>query len=323
MREIDLIEMLAVVHGSTPFTADAEILPNPNGGFTAVSMDSFSEQEDFLTGLSPVQMGRQMSVGAVSDLLACGVQPQFLVQNWSYDPDHSLEFYRQVAAGIQQVLEHYGAKCVGGDVGTADHWQWTATVIGNAAAPIARKASRRVPFNLYATGPMGEANAAVFIHQPLPPVAFHLPVPSNALFATDTSGGFLDALQNFNRANQGLLLDVYCDKALSPRVREWLPASAEPGWALVGGVGEYELVFALSKDEPMPPQVLKIGEGFFVDSADNVIKIHTADGHCGILRPLPDYRDIPPDQWLSATATCWQSMFSYRSIDGVQIGPRE
>ncbi len=310
MRENDLIETLASVHGSSPFTADAEFLPNSDGGYTVMSMDSFSESEDFLTGLSSEQMGRQMAAGAVSDLLACGVQPQYLIQNWSYDSDHSLEFYRQVAVGIQQVLEHYGATCVGGDIGTAAHWQWTATVVGNAAAPIARKASRRTPFNLYATGPMGEANAAVFIHHPLPPFALHSPIPSKALFATDTSGGFLDALQNFNRANNGLELDVYCDRALSPRVRDLLPATAEPGWALVGGVGEYELVFALPKDASEPHDDLLIGKGSFVDSADNVIRLHTADGHCGILRSLPDYRDIPSEQWLDATASCWQSMFS-------------
>jgi thiamine monophosphate kinase len=310
MREIDLIETLAAVHGSTPFTADAEILPNPSGGFTVASTDSFSETEDFLTGLTPEQTGRQMAYGAVSDLLACGVQPRFLLQNWSTDADHPLEFYRDVATGIQQVLEHYGATCVGGDVGTSDHWQWTATVIGYSSAPVTRQAARRVPFNLYATGPMGEANAAVFLNQPLPPAVFRAPVPTDALFATDSSGGFLDALQNFHRANHGLLLDVYLERALSSRVRQWLPPGAEPGWTLVGGVGEYELVFALPKDASAPPNVLKIGEGSFTDSADNVIRLHATDGRRGTLRPLPDYRDIPPSQWVEATASCGQSLFA-------------
>lgn len=52
-----------------------------------------------------------------------------------------------------------------------------------------RVASQRIDFDLYATGFLGAANAAVFLVRALPEPKLRAPVPSSAIFATDTSGG--------------------------------------------------------------------------------------------------------------------------------------
>ena len=96
MLESNFIETLSKIHGDTPYLADAEIILNANG-FELVSMDSFSEQEDFLTGLPPEIVGRQMAIGACADLLACGARPETLVQSWTYDNQHDLSYYEGVA----------------------------------------------------------------------------------------------------------------------------------------------------------------------------------------------------------------------------------
>lgn len=308
MQEHELIETFANVFGNTPYLADAEILPD-HGDFALFSVDSFSEREDFFQNLTPRQIGHQMAYAACSDILACGALPEYLLQNWSCDSAHGLDFYKEVSEGINEVLQHYGAKCIGGDIGTANEWIWTATVTGHASKPIRRIASQRIDFDLYSSGPLGEANAAIFCGQKLPIFALRQPVPQNALFATDTSGGLLDALENFRRVNHGLCLDLDVNASLSPEVQKLLPAEAQVGWTLVGGIGEYELLYALPKGTACKDGI-KIGTGNFCDaSSDNHIRL-LWDGKYGVMKEAPpDYRNVPKENWLSVTAEYWAALF--------------
>ena len=306
MKETDLIEALAKVHGTQPFEADAEVV-QLGGTNLLVSTDSFSEREDFLGGLDPEAIGRVMAYGAIADILACGAKPEFLVQAWNVDEQHDEAFYARVAQGVQQVVSHYGAKVAGGDIGVAKEWCWTATVFAACASPVRRVASNRVDFDLYATGPLGAANAAVFLKRPVPEPALRAPVPSNALFATDTSGGLFDALENFRRANPSMWLEVDADRAVAPEVVRALPEGVESGWSLVGGVGEYELVFAVPRGADVG-DALKIGCGGFGSGREGEITIASGGKSGRMVSPPPDYRAIAPEDWLQATASYWTSL---------------
>ena len=307
MQEQKLIEVFSRIHGTRPFGADAEVVPF-DGTNLLVSTDSFSEREDFLFGLEPVAMGRVMAYGAIADILACGAKPDFLIQAWNIDDSHDERFYERVAQGVQQVVSHYGAKVVGGDIGTAKEWCWTATVFASSKTPVRRIASRRVDFDLYATGFLGAANVAAFLGRPVPEPALRDPVPGNALFATDTSGGLFDALENFRRVNPGVWLELDAERAVSPEVARSLPPGVEKGWALVGGVGEYELLFAVPTGMTVADAV-KIGRGGFAAQSACDFRI-MYDGKIGRMStPPPDYRSIPRENWLAETAAYWTSLW--------------
>ena len=306
MNEQAFIEALARVHGTRAFEADAEVVPF-EGTNLLVSVDSFSEREDFLSGLEPEVVGRVMAYGACADVLACGAKPEFLVQAWNVDSAHGDDFYMRVATGVQQVVAHYGAKVVGGDVGTAREWCWTATVFASCEAPVRRVASRREGFDLYTTGALGAANAAAFLGRPIPEPQLRAPVPSSALFATDTSGGLFDALENFRRVNSGMWLEVDVNRAVAPDVVKSLPEGVKPGWALVGGVGEYELLFAVPSGTCVADAV-KIGCGGFVSSGACEFRIVSGGKAGRMTSPPPDYRAIAPSEWFKATAAYWTSL---------------
>ena len=307
MNEPTFIETLSRVHGTRPFGADAEVVPF-GGTNLLVSTDSFSEREDFLLGLDPESMGRVMAYGAIADILACGANPEFLVQAWNMDESHDERFYERVAQGVQQVVSHYGAKVVGGDVGSAKEWCWTATVFATSQTPVRRVASQREDFDLYATGLFGAANVAAFLGRPIPEPSLRDPVPRNALFATDASGGLFDALENFRRVNAGILIEVDVERALAPGIAYGLPAGVEPGWALVGGVGEYELLFAFPHGERVEGAIL-VGRGGFGDfEHDGSVRVVCGSRTGHVVSPPPDYRAISRENWLDATATYWQSL---------------
>ena len=305
--EQSLIEMFSRIHGTRPFGADAEVVPF-EGTNLLVSTDSFSEREDFLFGLEPETMGRVMAYGAIADILACGMKPDFLVQAWNIDDSHDERFYERVAQGVQQVVSHYGAKVVGGDVGTAKEWCWTATVFASCEAPVRRVASRREAFDLYTTGLLGAANAAAFLGRTIPEPQLRAPVPSSALFATDTSGGLFDALENFRRVNPGVWLELDAERAVSPEIAWCLPPGVEKGWALVGGVGDYELLFAVPTGMTVADAV-KIGRGGFAAQSECDFRIMYGGKIGRMSTPPPYYRAIPRENWLAETASYWTSLW--------------
>lgn len=309
MNEQRMIEMFSRIHKTSPYNADAEILPLKDTNLL-VSTDSFSEREDFLFGLKPEAMGRVMAYGAITDILACGAKPEYLVQSWNIDRSHDERFYERVAIGIQEVVSNYGAKVVGGDMGVLGDWCWTATVFGESVSPVRRVASKRVDFDLYLTGSCGAANVAAFSHRPLPEPLFRDPVPRNALFATDASGGLFDALENFRRVNAGILIEVDVERALAPGIAYGLPAGVEPGWALVGGVGEYELLFAVPHSERVEGAIL-VGRGGFGDfEHDGSVRVVCGSRTGHMVSPPPDYRAIPRENWLAETASYWTSLWA-------------
>ena len=99
-----------------------------------------------------------------SDLLACGIKGEFIINSWNIDSALPQSFYEECAWGIEKVLRHYGLSCIGGDLGSASPWLWSAAAGGKITipAPVRRIASAKVPFDLYATGSFGDANHAAF-----------------------------------------------------------------------------------------------------------------------------------------------------------------
>lgn len=292
MNEHQVIQAFAKIHGLQTHRADAERF-----GGMLFSVDSFSEHEDFFANTPPEDIGHDLAVGACTDLLACGVRPEGLFQAWNLDDAHPQSYYEAVARGIEAVLAHYGARCIGGDVGGASPWCWTATVVARCppTGGVTRIAARREPFELYASGRFGAANLAVFGGQPMPRFALREPVPADALFATDSSGGFFDALENFRRVNTGMRLRL----ELSSVLPQGVPPQVDPMLTLVGGVGEYELLYAVPAGMAVPG--IRIGEGDFIDATENDFSWSCGDMAGAMSAPPPDYRGLAPEAWLPST----------------------
>ena len=79
-----MINALAAIHKTTPFGADAEVF-----GDLLLTMDSFSEKEDFFSVTPPERIGHNMAAAVLSDLLACGIRGEFLINCWNMDEKHT------------------------------------------------------------------------------------------------------------------------------------------------------------------------------------------------------------------------------------------
>lgn len=315
MQEEDFIRMIAAHHRRAPeqygglYEADAEIIRR-NGRFLVFSMDGFSESEDFFRHTAPYRTGRNMAIAAAGDLLACGVVPYGLLQQWDLDPARDPHFYEQAADGIESVLRECGAFCLGGDTGSAAPWRYGALFFAETErTPVTRKIREKRPFHLWLSGTVGDANAACFRNREMPEFELRLDaarwIADHALCATDTSGGLFDALENFRRVNPDVRFELDLDRI--PYAPEVSALPCPPEFALIGGCGEYELLFTQPEECGEPAGAVCIGCGSF--SAEPGVFFRKNGSRYGRMKnPPPDYRTVSPDQYLSVTETCFKEI---------------
>jgi thiamine monophosphate kinase len=152
-----------------PFEADAELL-DLNGALWAVTTDEFSGAEDRFTGEDLPHLGANLVVATLSDLLAVGASPRFLLQALVLPREGSEAFACGLLEGVRQALaQTEECHLCGGDLGTAADWRWCGTALGPCPKPITRcfPAGTEVA-TLWVSGSVGDANLAAFTGNPPP-----------------------------------------------------------------------------------------------------------------------------------------------------------
>ena len=237
------------------FTCDAELV-ELGGEIWGVTLDEFTPEEDRFLG-EPERLGANLATATLSDLFAAGCVPRFFLHALSLPEDTEPAFVESLARGIASRLIEADCAFLGGDSGRAPTWRYTGYAMG--VAPRNRPLTRLVPEGpqtLWITGRLGDANVAAFRGEPTP--SFELRsreaglARDHATACIDTSSGFLDAVWCLHEVNpeRRFLVDVDrlpLDPVLGPFSRETgIPAGA----ALLGGAGEYELLFTTPADLP-------------------------------------------------------------------------
>ena len=255
MNEARLIRLLTEGFPRSPrqqnelFGADAELL-RFGDDLLAVTIDEFSPEEDLFTCGAPDALGANLAVATLSDLLAVGAEPEFFLQSVVLPHDADDAFAAALARGIRAVLAAAGCSLAGGDVGRAATWRFCGCAIGRV--PGGRAVTRVLPtgeHTLWVTGSLGDANVAALSGQATPPFELRLAesrlIRRHGSACVDTSGGLLDAVWQLAAVNGGMGFEVGLGLVpMAPGVAELAAGAGLPeGAALMGGAGEYELLF--------------------------------------------------------------------------------
>jgi thiamine-monophosphate kinase len=297
MLETDLIRQLAARFRRSPrqrnalFTCDAEIV-DLGGSLWGVTTDAFSPDEDCFGSANPERIGHNIAVATLSDLFAAGCQPHFYLHSLDL-PAGGESFGLRLSEGVAEVLDACGAFMLGGDLGCSGAWRCAATALGPVARP--EPLTRLLPPRaqaLYVTGSLGDANAAAL--QDLVPPEFELrlaaaeAVRRQASACIDTSDGLLNAVWQWRGVNPGFRFDLdpaaipYAPSARDTAQRVGFPLPA----FLLGGAGEYELLFAADPGAEVP-DATRVGT-VAPDSASGVFF-----GAAPLRSPPPDPRSFP------------------------------
>jgi len=297
MREYDLIRRLAAGFPRSPrqrnrlFECDAEVL-ELGRELWAITLDEFSPEEDRFTAEAPVLLGANLAVATLSDLFAAGAEPAFFLQALSLPRDVAVGFADGLMQGVRSVLDEVGCCLCGGDLGSANTWRFSGVALGRIAA-VCGPLTRRLPpgpQRLWVTGCLGDANLAVLAGVPTPRfelrIGAAMAIRRWAGACIDTSGGLADALWVLHSVNPAACIRV--DGAavpLAPGVATVARSRGlPPEAALLGGAGEYELLFAAPAE--LPPEAF----GAFEAAAATPIGRVDIEGAAGLWWVTPDGR---------------------------------
>jgi thiamine monophosphate kinase len=260
MTEYDLIRRIAAQfprsgrQANALFGCDAEVI-KIGGRWWCLTMDEFSPEEDLFTSGSPETLGANLAVATLSDLLACGAKPEFFMQGFVLPKEAADRFVDGVTGGIKKVLAAADCHMCGGDLGSAQNWRFTGFAMGPAAnnTPV----THNLPdgeYTLWVTGKLGDANFAALNGLPTPLFELRLDeskvIRSRAAACIDTSGGLIDALWLLHMRNPLLRFEIDLELVpFAPGISAFSRTRNIPAGAfLLGGAGEYELLFALPSD---------------------------------------------------------------------------
>ncbi len=257
MIEYDLIKTLASDFPRSNdqineiFTCDAELV-EIGGKIWGMSMDEFTPEEDLFYTEDNVLLGRNLVVCTLSDLFAAGVKPHFYMHTIAIPHVNGESFASKLVAGVRMVLDEVGCFLCGGDMSSATSWRYCGFAIG----PVENRPVTRIlptgPQEIWVTGDLGDANIAAMQGESVP--AFELRIKEaefireKATACIDTSGGFMDAIHMLSRVNpqSQFILDMQ-SFPYSPGVVETARELSLPNEAaLLGGAGEYELLFTVA-----------------------------------------------------------------------------
>lgn len=271
MKETDIIKAIRTHLRSCPeqrngvFESDAEVVEF-GGRLLAFTTDDFSA-EDLMSVEAPQLLGRNLAIATMSDLLAVGATPEFMMQSLVVCPEMDREALEDVSRGIQEALDEFGAVMLGGDVGLGEEWRYTGFAIGSFVDG-AISMSRKIPVDnglIVATGDFGDANGAAVTGSG--DLRFECRLDQSKRLAAspaaciDTSDGLARAIETIWELNPRIRFILDIDAIpYAPGVKALAESlSVRPEAMLFGSAGEYELVAFVS--EPHGRELLA-GGGF-------------------------------------------------------------
>lgn len=257
MKEYDLIKHMvkgfkkSPYQHNKPFECDAELV-NIDGKIWAMSIDDFSPDEDFFTSEDPSLLGSNLVTATLSDLFAAGAEPRFFLQNVSLPKSATESFTTGLMDGVRTTLEQADCALCGGDFGTAKTWRYSGFALGPVKSE--KPLTRCIPekeHTLWVTGTLGDANLAAFQDNATPRFELRLKeaevIRKYATACIDTSGGLMDAVWLIHEQSENMRLNIDIRKVPFSNgiIAASIYADFPPEAALIGGAGEYELLFTV------------------------------------------------------------------------------
>jgi len=221
--------------------------------------DEFSK-EDLFRDHDPFNLGWNVAVATISDILASGGNPLYFGHSLTLSHHWTDDFIRKFSLGTAECLKKAGASFMGGDLGTSEKWHYTGIVLGESHTPLTRRGARAGDL-IFMTGNIGAGNLEAALklyssHLALKPllnqvsVKFHLRLAESKILrkyascCIDSSDGVLKSLITLAEINEtGFEINhpEYCTEGL--RACRLLGKPKE--LLLMGECGEYELVFTV------------------------------------------------------------------------------
>jgi thiamine-monophosphate kinase len=135
---------------------DSAIMKMDSGQY-AVTTDMGLLGTHFLTD-DPVKIGKKIVTSNVTDLLASGALPKYMLVSVGFPANYKLGFVKKLYKSMDKELQKYGACIIGGDTNKSDSFVYSVTMIGKVVKPLLRSGAREGD-SVVLTGQVGNAAA--------------------------------------------------------------------------------------------------------------------------------------------------------------------
>ena len=241
-----------------PFEADCEVI-EWGDKYLLYTIDGFSAEDKFREN-DPFILGYNLSVAAISDILACGGKPLYYSHSLVINKDWDEKYLAQFTKGIKCALQHFCIDFIGGDFGTADQWNYTVVVLGETDTPLMRSGASEGDF-IYISGPIGTGNFEAMMNiytdkkllAPLlnkykiklvPRLAESRLIKKYATSCIDTSDGLCHSLLQLANSNHlGFLIENIPYHNIAQKAAVLIGKPVE--MLMLAECGEYELLFTI------------------------------------------------------------------------------
>ena len=256
---------------------DAAALAVPEGHVLQISTDTALEGVHFLATLSATEVAYRSMMAAASDLAAMGASPLACLLSLTL-PESEPTWLQAFSRGLYEACEQTGLSLVGGDT-TRGPLSVTVTVLGSTpAGQFMTRSGAQSGDRLCVSGHLGDAaaglaiskgeltvddarNASLLVDQYERPTARLMlgqTLRGCATACIDISDGVLADAEHIAAASG---VAIHIDSASLPLSEALLASVMMPqaqDWALAGG-DDYELLFTLPNDMPVPEGCSEIG----------------------------------------------------------------
>lgn len=242
---------------------DSELIQLGNQQYLFTT-DDFSK-EDLFREYDPFVLGWNLACGSISDIIASGGKPLTYSHSMVISKDWDFSFIKKFSQGVAKVLKKHSISFIGGDLGIADQWRYTASVIGEASERTVNRRGCQSGDSIFITGKIGAGNLDAvyslttsnshhhfqFNNKPNKLNTYHQlfdVISEYASCAIDTSDGVFNALLAIAEINQkGFILNHLPFLPLGLKVAKALDLSAL--LLFLGECGEYEILFTVNAQD--------------------------------------------------------------------------
>jgi thiamine-monophosphate kinase len=245
----------------------------------AVTTDMGTMSTHFTT-MDPEKIGKKIVTSNVTDLLAKGALPLYMLTSFGFSPKTHTSFVKKLYSSMDKELKKYGAYIVGGDTNKTDEFVYSITLVGKIEGkPLKRSSAKEGDF-VVLTGEIGNAAAGylmrikglkgddVFLKAQFEPeIDFELckKIMKNANAGIDISDGLAFELGEISRLSKKKIIIEFDKLPINPKLFEFCKRNKLDLDEVVFHMGEdYQIVYTTPKPESIVIGKVEKGRGVFL-----------------------------------------------------------
>jgi thiamine-monophosphate kinase len=261
------------------------------GGEKVVLTTDMGSMSTHFTTDDPVKMGKKIVTSNVTDVLAKGGLPLYMLTSFGFPADLDSDFIKKLYSSMDNELKKYNAYIIGGDTNKTDEIVYSITLLGILEGKPLKRSTAQVGNYVVVTGEIGNAAAGylmskkglkgdkIFLDaQFAPEIDFNLckKIIPKANAGIDISDGLAFELGELSRLSKKKIVIDFDKLPINPKLFEFCEKNKVDLEQVVFHMGEdYQIVYTTAEPIGIVIGRVEEGSGVFLVKDGKIEKLST------------------------------------------------